>query len=118
VQRRVSDGGSWRCRFWRQLRRGRFRCHGARTFHLKTDERGSNGDAIPRRATQPAHLSGNKTRQFDGGFVGHYLGDRLVHLDGVANRDQPFDKFRLGDPFADVRHAELEYGHLSAPAPA
>jgi hypothetical protein len=50
--------------------------------------------------------SGDRGGQFDGGLVGHDLGQKLVLGDRIADRDVPADQFGLGRAFADVGEFE------------
>ena len=70
-------------------------------------------------------LIANVARQFDdnarhgrfhldGRLVGHHVGDVLIFLDTVADRDVPGDDLGLGDAFADVGQLEGKAGHYAS----
>ncbi|MNN74166.1 hypothetical protein D3C81_1903360 [compost metagenome] len=59
------------------------------------------------------NLAADRGGDFHRGLVGHDVGDDLVFLDHIADRDVPGDQFGLGGAFAHVGQLEDETTHLN-----
>ena len=85
-------------------------------FRLDHHEHGTDRHGIARLACHFDDLAGGRGFHFDGGLVGHHVGDLLVFLDHIAEFHMPFDDFRLGNTLADVRQVEGVTSHRINPS--
>jgi hypothetical protein len=57
----------------------------------------------------------HRRRDFDGGLVGHHVGQHLVFNHLVARLHAPLDHFNFGNAFAQVGHLDHMNAHLKPP---
>ena len=81
------------------------------TRSLDLDQHAADRDLVADFAGQLDDLARDRRFHFDGGLVGHHVGELLVFLDPVAELDVPRDDLGLGDAFADVGQLEFKAGH-------
>ena len=78
---------------------------------LDHHQRRADRDLVADRAGQRDDGARHRRLHLHRRLVGHHVGDVLVFLDPVADRDVPGDDLRLGDALADVGQLEGETGH-------
>src|SRR5688500_1028159 len=91
-----------RCLF----RRDRAHDAGGVVRHLKHNQGLADIDFVAGPAVDPHHLTRLRAGQFNSGFRGFHLDERLVALHLVARGNEPFQHGRLDEAFAEVRQRE------------
>src|SRR5688500_12777328 len=86
--------------------------------HLKHNQGLADIDLVAGPAVDTHHLTRLRAWQFNSGFRGFHLDERLVALDLVAGGDQPFQDGRLDEAFAEVGQREGNFSHVGTPIPA
>ena len=108
----LPHGGRWRGAALRRDGGGRnglglHRTHDiAGALDVEADQGAADRNLLSGRAVKRGDDARDRRSQFDSGLVGHDLGEQLVLLDRVTDRDMPGDQFGLGRAFADVGQFE------------
>ncbi|MNE20148.1 hypothetical protein D3C80_1132560 [compost metagenome] len=109
LRRLDGDGGGFGFGDRRRLGVGRI----ARALDLELDQGAAHRHHLAGLAVDGQNLAADRGGDLDGGLVGHDVGDDLVFLDHVADRDVPGDQFGLGGAFAHVGQLEDETTHIN-----